>query len=133
MKIPKRAGSKVATGLLEWPACCLFFGSSAAVAQSVEQRIRNAKVTSSIPVSGTTYPENPTARKAAFAAFFIFPTHLAMQGEHMLALHRLRLPAAFHNHRLERKTEATAAQVLEESQPTVASAGRQGAAGAEAC
>jgi hypothetical protein len=26
---------------------------SAAVAQSVEQRIRNAKVTSSIPVSGT--------------------------------------------------------------------------------
>jgi hypothetical protein len=29
------------------------FVSSAAVAQLVEQRIRNAKVTSSIPVSGT--------------------------------------------------------------------------------
>jgi hypothetical protein len=38
----------------------------AAVAQSVEQRIRNAKVTSSIPVSGTNLiqvlPEKPRLR-----------------------------------------------------------------------
>src|SRR3569832_1869763 len=34
---------------------CLAWASSAAVAQSVEQRIRNAKVTSTIPVSGTSF------------------------------------------------------------------------------
>ena len=38
---------------------------SAAVAQSVEQRIRNAKVTSSIPVSGTT-----SGKKGAFGRLF---------------------------------------------------------------
>ncbi len=36
----------------------LICGSSAAVAQSVEQRIRNAKVTSSIPVSGTNFSDS---------------------------------------------------------------------------
>jgi hypothetical protein len=38
----------------------------AAVAQSVEQRIRNAKVTSSIPVSGTRIHKKPSFRAGLF-------------------------------------------------------------------
>ena len=41
--------------------------SPAAVAQSVEQRIRNAKVTSSIPVSGTKY-----IKPSFIAGLFVF-------------------------------------------------------------
>ena len=46
------------------------FSEVAAVAQSVEQRIRNAKVTSSIPVSGTISGKKGS-QSAAFFAFHV--------------------------------------------------------------
>jgi hypothetical protein len=42
---------------------------SAALAQLVEQFIRNEEVDSSIPSSGTTFPSSPKA-KAALSGFF---------------------------------------------------------------
>jgi hypothetical protein len=46
----------------------------AAVAQSVEQRIRNAKVTSSIPVSGTKF--GFWRKRHPSGCLFCFPQHL---------------------------------------------------------
>jgi hypothetical protein len=47
----------------------------AAVAQSVEQRIRNAKVTSSIPVSGTKISSQIKGLQASAGNPFFFSLH----------------------------------------------------------
>jgi hypothetical protein len=47
------------------------FSGVAAVAQSVEQRIRNAKVTSSIPVSGTKSGKKGSQPAAFFTSGYL--------------------------------------------------------------
>jgi hypothetical protein len=52
----------------------------AAVAQSVEQRIRNAKVTSSIPVSGTKISSKIKGLQAKAVALFFSSVQLSAVG-----------------------------------------------------
>ena len=54
-------------------------GYTAGVAQSVEQRIRNAKVTSSIPVTGTRKARNQRGLGVRVRPFFVVDTLLQTQ------------------------------------------------------